>query len=132
MAVIVRRKPQPNLIEAACLASDEVGDVVCITGPAQSHTYQVTKVDIDDPYKICGVGVITEKTSDTSCYIQCAGELKNIYTGLLPGRPVFVQTTGRLSTSPPARPSMGSSAQRASLTNSLVVLPIDRPSVGSI
>ena len=85
---------------ANCLATDQIGDCVYVTGPRLSDRKQVTKIDpLVDPPQIFA-GVICEKTSPTECLLQIAGEYETPY-------PVnfadiyYVGFDGRLSDVPP-------------------------------
>jgi hypothetical protein len=94
---------------AYCYATDRPGDAVYIMGDKVGSTYQVTRVDIDDsdPVVAIAVGVIHSKQSPALCTVRVSGELDGVYTGLPPGRLVFVGTDGRLTVTPPARPLAG-------------------------
>lgn len=94
---------------AYCFNTDQPGDAVYIMGDKVGSTYQVTKVDIDsaDPVVAIPVGVIVSKQSASLCTVRAFGELDALYSGLPPGRLVFVGTDGRLTTTRPPRPGSG-------------------------
>lgn len=90
---------------AICAVEDMVGDFVYVTGGfTEAAEYQVSKADISHPEKMPVIAVIIAKISDTSCVIQFYGEVRNVYTGLVPGKLYFVGSDGRPSMSPPTPP----------------------------
>ena len=99
----------PQLLRANCLVSDAVGDAVCITGDRVGDLYQVTRVDIDNsnPRQAIAVGVIKSKSSSTLCLVQVSGEMRSLYSGLTPNRPIFVGVDGRLTQTRPPAPVTG-------------------------
>jgi len=95
-------------VKVVCLSSDNVGDMVYIAGEqVSSDTYNVTRVDIDDPNKRNPLGMLIEKTSSTTGTVQIVGVIKGVYTGLTPGKYLFIDTAGRLNEVAPGRPSLG-------------------------
>lgn len=94
-------------VEADCLASDDVQDVVRISGPPVGGVLQVTKLNIDAPGTDMAVGVLVNKATPTRCTVQLDGTLSGIYTGLTAGRPLFVSPSGRLTHSAPVPPMVG-------------------------
>lgn len=94
-------------IAAYCLATDVVGDVVYIVGPKIGNRYQVSRVDIDNPVKWLGIGIVIYKSGTTICVVQTNGLVQNVYTGLTPNANLFVDTNGRLREGPPGRPGSG-------------------------
>lgn len=86
---------------ADCLVSDVVGMFVYITGPAVLGIPQVTCADISTIGKYPAVGVITEKTTVTRCFVQVLGELEVIPSDLDPGKAYFVGTNGHMTNVPP-------------------------------
>lgn len=87
---------------AICAAEDAVGDFVYVAGGANGFEYQVSKADISHPEKMPVIAVIIAKISETSCVIQFYGEVRDVYTGLIPGKLYFVGSDGRPSISPPS------------------------------
>lgn len=99
----------PARLPATCLASDDVGHAVRITGDRVGGLYQVTRADIDAAasHEARSAGLIVSKTDSTTCVVQTSGILVGIFSGLTPGRLLFVGTDATLSTTPPSRPSSG-------------------------
>lgn len=73
--------------EADCLATDEVGDFVHISGPPVGGSFQVTQVDITNPAHMPTAGLITEKTSATRCFVVRFGVVD---VSSFPGAPTLV------------------------------------------
>lgn len=93
-------------IDANCLSSDSVGDVVYVSGDSVGGLIQVTKADITDFHKMPGVGVIVIKSTPTDCRILRYGLLSG--SGFLPGKLHFLGADGRPTPTPPvATPSSG-------------------------
>ena len=85
---------------ANCLATDQIGDCVYVTGPRISDRKQVTKIDpLVDPPQIF-TGVICEKTSPTECVLQIAGEYEAPYAFNFTDI-YYVGFDGRISALPP-------------------------------
>jgi len=78
---------------ANCLATDNVGDVVYVTGDAIGGKFQVSRVDITDPLKVPGVGLITSKSAPTDCKILRYGVIG--VPALTTGKIYFVGSNGR-------------------------------------
>jgi len=89
-------------VEAICQASDVIGRCVYISGPEVGGKYQVSTVDPQNGSKIPSIGVIVEKLTSTTCIVQLSGALKDIVTGLTPGKALFVGAGGILSHSLPS------------------------------
>lgn len=104
-----RAAATPQIIRAACDAARQPKDVVYVHADKVGDLYQVTLVNIDSATTVeaIGVGVIRAKRSATVCEVQLGGLLDGVYTGLTPGRRLFVDTSGRLSESPPSQPISG-------------------------
>lgn len=98
-----------DIVDAACSSGDTVGDVVYVLADKVGLLYSVTKVDIDnaESWRAIGIGVIKSKSETTVCKVQLGGLLQGVYTGLLPGRRLFINTSSRLSLSPPPAPVSG-------------------------
>jgi hypothetical protein len=92
---------QPDGFElpANCQATDQIGDLVYISGDSVGGVIQVTKVDITNYSKMPGVGAIVSKSTSTQCRILRYGILS--VPGLIPGRTYFVGFNG---TPIPTRP----------------------------
>jgi hypothetical protein len=100
----------PTVLLADCLATDSVGCAVRVMGDAVAGAYQVTKVDIDQtvaPQQAISLAVIKSKASSTRCVIQTSGVLDGVFSGLTPGKRMFVGATGQLQEGPPSYPSSG-------------------------
>jgi len=107
MAVTARRRSIPQNFLANCQTGDSVGDLVYSSGGMVGGYYTVTKVDISDPSKMPAVGMIVAKVSPTICVVQVGGEIKDIYSGFVPGRHCFVGTDARLTQVVPTAPPTG-------------------------
>ncbi len=83
------------------MLTDQVGDAVYIRGQANGH-YKVARADVGLYVKMPAIGIITQKWGFTDALVQLWGEVKNIYTGLTPGRSYFVDASGRPALTPPA------------------------------
>jgi hypothetical protein len=81
-------------LSANCLAGDSVGNAVYVTGAAVGDVYQVATVDPRDAAKMPAIGVIESKSSPTDCVVQALGEMKNVVSGVTPGRNVMVEVGG--------------------------------------
>jgi hypothetical protein len=91
---------------AACEATDIIGDLVCISGPPSGGLIATTRVDITNNNRMPSVGIIINKTSPIRCRVQTTGLVP--YTGLVPGKRYFVGYDGRPTTPPPTPPVGGS------------------------
>jgi hypothetical protein len=107
MAVSIRKRAISELIQADCLVTDVVGDVVRITADAIGGVFQVSKLDITAVPIELGVGVIVAKATATRCSVQIGGQVVGLYTGMTPGKMLFVGTDSRLTQSVPTRPTIG-------------------------
>jgi len=97
-----RRRVPPESFRAYCFNTDAVGDVVYIMGPKVGQLYQVTGADIDDISKMPAIGVLTQKSAATECLVQTSGLLVGLFSGLTPGRPLFIGTDSRPTHTVPA------------------------------
>ena len=99
----------PLIVRAECAAARAVGDVVYVSAPKIGNLYQVSLVNIDsaNPIVAIGIGVIKAKRTATECEVQLGGLLDGVYTGLTPGARLFVNTSGRLASTPPGHPITG-------------------------
>lgn len=98
-----------EIVDAACTSGDAPGDVVYVNADKIGTLYTVTKVDIDnaESWRAIGIGVIKSKSDLTTCKVQLGGLLVGVYTGLTPGRRMFVNTSSKLSPNPPPAPLAG-------------------------
>lgn len=85
-----------GIINAACSASDSVGDCVKIDSDKVGALYQVKKLDIDSDTKPA-VGIIQSKSTPSRCVVRVLGILKGVYTGLTSGRTYLVGTNSQLA-----------------------------------
>lgn len=113
--------------DADCLATDEVGHFVYITGPSVAGVRQVTKVDITNPATMPAIGMIVSKATPTRCTVQVLGEVAT--AGLSPGTTsrYWVGADSKLSNIPPAKISGKIVVQvaGAALDNSVFMLRPD-------
>lgn len=91
------------------MLTDQVGDAVYIRGQANGY-YKVARADVSLGSKMPAIGVIIQKWDFTSCLIQLWGEVRNIYTGLSPGRTYFIDDVGRPTLDPPDPTLLGGRA----------------------
>ena len=76
------------------MLTDQVGDAVYIRGQANGY-YKVARTDISISTKMPAVGVIIRKWGFTNALVQFGGEVRDIYTGLSPGKVYFINSVGR-------------------------------------
>ena len=132
MAVTVRKQGGGTQSVADCAAGDVEGDIVQIIADEVAGIYQVSKLDITAAPGEHPLGMITQKFTSTRCVVQTGGEVRGLYAGLTPGKPLFVDLTSRLSHDVPARPASGikwSHPVALALSNNAVMLRIQRPSI---
>jgi len=130
MAVSVRRKAE--YVMADCLSGDVVGDMVHVSGEAVLGVYQVTKIDITSGSVDLPLGMIVAKPTTTSCVVQVGGEVLGLYTGLTPGKQLFIDPNSRLSHSVPTHPGSGVKSVHPvaqALSSDALFLRIQVPSV---
>jgi len=111
----------PRTLPATCQASDAAGDCVYVTGDMSGGRYLVSKSDPNDPAKLPAIGVLVAKLTATECTIQVEGALEGLYSGLLPGRLLYVGNDGRPTH---AIPAVAQIIGVASSTTGLVVNPV--------
>jgi hypothetical protein len=131
MAVSVRKRAIEELLPADCQASDAVKDVVRVSADAVLGVYQVTKIDITALPTEIVVGVIISKATATRCIVQVGGQVAGIYTGLTPGRTMFVGDDSKLTHTVPTHPATGvKSVYHAAmaLAGDVLLLNIQTPS----
>lgn len=90
----------PTILDADCPAAAAVGDVVRYTADPIAGIHQVGLVDITDPSKTYGKGLVIAKSSSTRCQIQSNG-LATL-SGLTTDTLYFVGTDSKLSSTPPS------------------------------
>jgi hypothetical protein len=72
--------------------------------------YQVSTVDIDSASvePSIAIGVIKQKPTDITCVVHLLGPLAIApFAGMIPGRRVFVGTSGEIIDTTPAEPASG-------------------------
>lgn len=107
MAVAVRRRSSTDFVMADCLLADVGGDVVRVTGDAVNGVYQVSKLDLTTTPTEVVFGLIVSKVNDTRCVVQVGGFVSGLYSGLTPGKILFVGDNSRLTHTVPSRPGSG-------------------------
>ena len=107
MSVTARRRAVPQNFLANCQVSDDVGDMVYVSGDLMGSYYTVTKVDYESRTKMPAIGMLVMKLTDVTCVVQVGGEVRSLYTGLTPGRHCFVGINGRLTQAVPSTPGSG-------------------------
>lgn len=117
---------------ADCTAAEAIGDFVYVSGPKILNRDQVRKVDPTDTNydKKAAVGVITSKSTVTTCVVQWMGETPAVLTGLTPGRPCFVGTNAKATNVPPTPVSSGvfvHSIGQATASDRMYVRPSSPP-----
>jgi len=95
---------QRKRIYALCDASDTVGKCVHISGDVVGDDYQVRTASPDALSTMPAIGVIVSKFSATRCLVFTFGEMQDTYSGLTPGRVMFVGDDGSLTAVPPVPP----------------------------
>jgi hypothetical protein len=83
-----------------------VGDIA-VTVSYLGEIPVVKKMDIDTISQFSVLGMIIQKIDSTNCIVQVGGEVRGIYTGLIPGRRLFVGTDGRLTHTVPTPAPVG-------------------------
>lgn len=91
-----------QLFDAACSASEAVGDPVYHTGSVSGGLAVVALSDRTDPAKLPAVGIVEVKPTSTTCKVRNDGPTTSIYTGLTPGSHYFVSDAAGVSTVIPA------------------------------
>jgi len=132
MAVNIRRRAQAERVLADCQTADTVGDMVRISADAVSGIYQVTKIDIVSSPTELPLGMVIAKLTATRCVVQVGGEIVGIYTGLTPGRQLFIDAAGKLSHVVPTHPGSGVKSVHPAaqaLSADALFLRIQQPSI---
>jgi len=91
------------------MLTDQVGDAVYIRGQANGY-YKVARADVGLYSKMPAIGILIQKWGFTDALVQLWGEIKNIYTGLSPGRTYFIDSAGRPTLVPPDPATTGGRA----------------------
>lgn len=95
---------EPLVFPASCQSSDSAGDCVYISGDSTAGLAQVTRADIADTSKMPAIGIITSKSSSTSCLVAYLGVVP--ITVALPGKIYFVGSDGKPTATRPAGPAL--------------------------
>jgi hypothetical protein len=107
MTIVVRfGKKSQDITQAICSPAEQVGSWVYKNGEVDGLDW----VRMADPLmksKVPAIGVIIEKSTDTLCKVQWAGETPESFSGLTPGAVYFLGADALLSNSPP-QPNAGS------------------------
>jgi hypothetical protein len=101
-----RPRSSPTIITAVCEAADIVGKFVYVRGDRVGNYYDVRTADPHAEAKMPAMGLIVSKLSTTLCRVQLSGEAKGFFTGLHPGKHVFVAADGG-ATQTPLTPPVG-------------------------
>jgi hypothetical protein len=118
--------------DALCLSTDQLGDVVYISGDKIGSYYQVAKVDITTTTKMPAIGIIVQKLTSTTCVVMYSGEVTGLYTGMTPGETMFANSSSQLSETPPGAPTTGIVAVQAiaySLSSDTIVVKPELPTI---
>jgi len=132
MAVTARKRSAPQSFLANCQASDAVGDLVYVSDDMVGGLYTVMKVDYEDRAKMPAMGMIVAKIDDTACMVQVQGEVRDLYTGLTPGRYCFIGNGARLTQVVPSTPDVGvrySQPAAYALASNTLLLRMELPTV---
>lgn len=132
MAVNIRKRAQAERIVADCQLADAVGDMVHISADAVGGIYQVTKINIVSTPTELPLGMVIAKLTATRCVVQVGGEIVGIYTGLTPGKQLFIDNTGKLSHVVPTHPATGVKSVHPAaqaLSADALFLRIQQPSI---
>jgi hypothetical protein len=130
MAVTVRNRGSSSLFLADCPSGNAVGDVVTVSSDTVGGVYQVDQLDILDPSVQLVIGLIVQKLSATRCVVQTGGEVVDLYTGLTPGKALFVDDMARLTQSVPTHPALGvrwNHLVAYALSSNSLMISIQRP-----
>lgn len=93
--------PTPaDVMEANCLATDEVGDLVYVRGDSVAGLPQVERADVTTWDKMPAIGLILSKAAPTDAMVIRRGLVDIV--GLNPGKLVFVGVDGKPTTTRPS------------------------------
>jgi hypothetical protein len=81
--------------------------MVRISADEIAGTYQVANLNIIVDDHDLPFGMIVEKVTTTRCIVQESGEVRGVYSGLTPGKQLFVDLSSRLTQVVPSRPATG-------------------------
>lgn len=106
MAVVLRQgsaTAKSITFRASCLVTDEVGNLVHISGPKVGPLYTVSSIDISDADSMPAVGIIVDKPTSITCVVQMQGPT-TISSGietLPPGKRCFAGYDSKPTTTAP-------------------------------
>lgn len=95
-----------GMVEVACLTSDAIGDPMCIRGDRVNGKWRVQKADALDGSKMPAVGILIDKTTPTVGKMQMTGPIRDIFTGLNPGKSYHVNSPS-FTVAPPVPGMLG-------------------------
>ena len=84
----------PKVVSVACLSTDAVGMPMCVRGDRIGDRWRVTQADPHDGSKMVAVGILLSKSTPTVGLMQLSGTITTLFTGLVPGKPLFVSPGG--------------------------------------
>jgi len=87
--------------EVACLASDDIGSPVAIRDVRVNGKWRVHTADPYDDAKIPAIGILISKSTPTVGIVLLFGPC-DLFTGMVPGRPLLVGQNGNLLEEVPA------------------------------
>lgn len=133
--LIARQQPgvgAPLRVTAVCDSADAPGDLVVVAANRSGNDYVVARTDMGQPGAKPAVGCIIAKLSSTRCVVQLEGEVKSVYSGLVPGKPLFVGLNSRPTHIPPS-PAPGGQAYLqivgVALAEDVLLLQVDKSMV---
>lgn len=85
----IARRIGPALFLAQCPPAANLGDMVFVSGDRSGDIYQIDRCDISQANKRPW-GIILKKITIDSCWVQTYGEIRDLYSGLIPGKPIFL------------------------------------------
>jgi len=88
-------------VQVECLSSDEVGDPMAARDNPVDGVWKVHRSDPFDVTRMPAFGILVEKTSTTTGWMQLFGPIEGIYSGLELGRVYFVWRPGNPPTQVP-------------------------------
>jgi hypothetical protein len=130
MAVTARKRSQGGFLVADCDSADAVGDMVRISADEVLGIYQVGKLNILSNDYDLPLGMIIAKPEATKCVVQRDGEVRGVYSGLTPGKQLFINSASRLTHSVPTHPAVGVSwvhPAAQALSSEAVLLRVQLP-----
>jgi len=96
-----------DFFRGSCIASENIGSLVYISGPKVGGLVPVRVVDPEDEAKMPSAGLIIHKFSQTECMVQQSGPVNGVFTGLEEGKTYKAGTAGVLRRLAPVAPPGG-------------------------